>query len=257
MAQDSHICFEQPLNERVRSFLRLEHLFAQTRHHGQDASAWGRRAAMATLLDILTILSRHDLRTEVTKELADQHVTLSRLKNHSGIDHARLDEVLREIDSLGREMQRIPPQFASYLVRDNELLNSINNRSAIPGGTCGFDLPSYQHWLHRCEDAQEENFQHWWRQLEPFSQAITLVLRLVRESADADAFTANGGVLVHNTETGTQLLRVLVPERERVYPEISAGRHRSTIRFMEQAGADLRVAQTGRDIAFAMACCRL
>lgn len=257
MAERDYTCYEQPLNERTRTFLRLEHLFAQADHHYADTSEWGRRAAMGTLLDILTILSRHDLRTECAKELAEHHAKLDRLRNHSGIDHARLDEVLHNLDTLSRDMQRIPPQFASYLMRDNEMLNGINNRSAIPGGTCGFDLPGYQYWLSRPAEVQEENFQQWYRQLDPFRAAIQLMLNLVRESADPAEYTAEGGVLVHNTENGTQLLRVLVPDDACVYPEISAGRHRSTIRFMEQSGAELRVSQTGRDIRFAMACCRL
>lgn len=257
MAERDYTCYEQPLNERIRTFLRLEHLFAQTEHHLADPTEWGRRAAIATLLDILTILSRHDLRTECIKDLSEHHATLSRLKNHSGIDHARLDEILRRLDALGRDMQRIPPQFASYVMRDNDMLNAISNRSAIPGGTCGFDLPGYQHWLSRPAEVQEENFQQWYRQLAPFRAAIQLILQLVRDSAQPTEHTAEGGVLVHNTETGTLLLRVLVPAEECVYPEISAGRHRSTIRFMEQSGAELRVSQTGRDIQFAMACCRL
>lgn len=257
MNQAVYICYEQPLNERTRTFLRLEHLFKQLDHHEQDRSAWGRRAALAVLLDILTILSRHDLRTEVGKELAEQHTTLTRLQNHSGVDHARLDRVLAELAALGREIQGIPPQFASYMIRDNDLLNSISNRSAIPGGTCGFDLPGYQHWLARPAEEQTEYLARWCRPLTPFQQSIDLILRLVRDSAEAEDHVAEGGVLVHNTDSDAQLIRVLVPERERVYPEISAGRHRSTVRFMEQYSDELRVRQTDRDIPFRMACCHL
>ena len=257
MAEDDIICYEQPLNERTRTFLRLEHLFRQTRHHQTDESRWGRRATLATLLDILNILSRHDLRSETAKELTLQYRSLSRLQNHSGIDHARLQDILRQLDSLGQTMHQIPPQFASYLIRDNELLNSINNRSAIPGGTCGFDLPSFQHWLDREPRAQADHIDQWFRHLEPFREAITLILGLIRDSAQAESLVAEGGVLVHNTDNDTQLIRVLVSRRQSVYPEISAGRHRSTVRFMEQSGAGLRVSQTTRDIAFDMACCHL
>lgn len=257
MDQSPHTCYEQPLNERTRTFLRLEHLFAQMAHHEADASNWGRRATVAALLDILTILSRHDLRTEVGKELAEQHNTLSRLQNHSGVDHERLDRILSDLAALGREIQNIPPQFASYTIRDNELLNSINNRSAIPGGTCGFDLPGYQHWLSRPAEHQAEQFDVWGRQLKPFRQAISLILRLVRDSAEAREYTAEGGVLVHNTDSDAQLIRVFVPAAEAVYPEISAGRHRSTVRFMAQSGSELRARQTERDILFRMACCHL
>ena len=257
MPDEAISCYEQPLNERTRTFLRLEHLFAQSQHHQADTSKWGRRATLATMLDILTILSRHDLRTEVSKELSAQSSTLARLQNHSGIDHGRLDDVLEELKSLSQAMQNIPPQFASYQIRDNELLNSINNRSAIPGGTCGFDLPSYQHWLDRGLDTQDDNVNQWFKFLDPFRESISLILRLIRDSAEPGAHTAEGGVLVHNTENDTQLIRVLVANNEAVYPEISAGRHRSTVRFMEQSGAQLRVSQCGRDIPFRMACCKL
>lgn len=257
MAERAQTCYEQPLNERTRTFLRLEHLFAQTDHHHADPTEWGRRAAMGTLLDIFTILSRHDLRTECVKELDEHHATLTRLQNHQGIDHAQLDDILHRLDHLSQEMQRVPPQFAAYVIRDNEMLNAINNRSAIPGGTCGFDLPGYRFWLSRPAEVQEDNFQQWNRQLDPFRDTIRIILQLIRDSAQPQEHLAESGILVHNTETGTQLLRVLVPDHESVYPEISAGRHRSTIRFVEQSGAQLRVAQTGRDIPFQMACCRL
>lgn len=257
MTEPAHICFEQPLNERARSFLRLEHLFTRLLHHERDASDWGRRAALAILLDVLTIMSRHDLRAEVGKELTGQHATLSRLQSHVEVDQDRLRRILSELVTLRHEIQAIPPQFASYMIRDNDLLSGVNNRSAIPGGTCSFDLPAYHYWLARPAEEQDEHLAQWGQQLKPFREAIGLILQLIRDSAKARDYVAGGGVLVHNTESDVQLIRVLVPERERVYPEISAGRHRSTVRFMEQYGDGLHTRQTDRDIPFQMACCRL
>jgi cell division protein ZapD len=257
VTESAYTCFEQPLNERTRTFLRLEHLFTQLQHHERDDSNWGRRAALTALLDILTVLSRHDLRNEVGKELAEQHATLSRLKNRPDVDHERLEGILSELVMLGRGLQAIPPKFASYMLRDNDLLTSISNRSAIPGGACGFDLPGYQSWLSLPSQEQARYLAQWDEPLKPFRESITLILRLIRESAEAQDYTAEGGVLVHNTSNDTQLIRVLVPADERVYPEISAGRHRSTVRFMEQYGGELHSRQTDRDIPFRMACCRL
>lgn len=257
MTEPAYICYEQPLNERTRTCLRLEHLFTRLRHHEPDTSDWGRRATLTVLLDILTVMSRHDLRAEIGKELAEQHRRLSRLQHHSGVDHERLERVLSELAALGRKLQDVAPQFAAYMIRDNELLNSLSNRSAIPGGACGFDMPGYQHWLARPAGEQDEHLRQWQEPLIPFREAIGLILRLIRDSAEARDYVAEGGVLVHNTSNDTQLIRVLVPERERVYPEISAGRHRSTVRFMQQYGDELHARQTDRDIPFRMACCRL
>ncbi len=249
-------CFEQPLNERIRTFLRLEHLISCMRYHERDESVWGRRATMAVLLDILTVLSRHDLRSEVSKELGERYTKLQRLADRDDVDANQLARILDRLDELGRDMQRVPPQFASYQMRDNELLNSLNNRHAIPGGTCGFDLPSYQHWLSQDNASIDNDINHWCQRIAPFEQAIATLLQLLRGSAEPRAHEAEAGVLVHNTEAGTQLIRVLLDDA-RVYPEISAGRHRATIRFMQYHDADLHVRQSQAPIAFHMACCRI
>lgn len=249
-------CFEQPLNERMRTFLRLEHLLACLRYHERDDGLWGRRATMSALLDILTIMARHDLRTEVSKALGAYYAHLNRLASRDDVDADQLNAVLTRLDTLGREIQNIPPQFASYQLRDNELLNSLNNRHAIPGGTCGFDVPSFQHWLSRPDHAIRRDIDQWCTRIVPLEAAINTLLQMLRDGTEPQPHQANQGVLVYQTSTGTQLIRVLV-DNSRVYPEISAGRHRATVRFMQHDDSDLHVRQCRDTIAFKMACCRL
>jgi len=47
--------YEQPLSERMRTFLRLEFLFQTGMYHAKGRSVWDSRAAMGCLLDILAI----------------------------------------------------------------------------------------------------------------------------------------------------------------------------------------------------------
>ena len=56
------IVYEQPLNERMRAFLRLEFLFRQARHHLNGRTAYETRAALSSLIDVLAILNRGDAR---------------------------------------------------------------------------------------------------------------------------------------------------------------------------------------------------
>ena len=51
--------------------------------------------------------------------------------------------------------------------------------------------------------------------------------------------------------------RLVVPVTSGVFPEISAGRHRMTIRFLERHEPNLRPQQTKRDIGFKLVCCQL
>lgn len=255
VTDEREFCFEQPLNERIRTFLRLEHLTTRLRHHWLDETAWGRRATLDALLDILNVMSRHDIRGEVSKELVQRRAALQRLTDHDDVDARALDQVLTEIDTVSAEMARIPPQFASYLLRDNELLNSLNNRHAMPGGTCSFDLPTYHHWLNQPDGQLSDDIAQWYQRIEPVERGVALLLKLLRGSAEPHRETAHNGVLVHNTENDTQMIRVLV-DHAGVYPEISAGRHRATVRFMQYHNANLHVAQARSTIVFRMACCR-
>ena len=63
------LIYEQPLNERVRTFLRLEFLLEQSAHHTALSSIWDSRAAVNAILEIASLLTRGDVRTEVLKEL--------------------------------------------------------------------------------------------------------------------------------------------------------------------------------------------
>ncbi len=184
VADDGVLCYEQPLNERIRTFLRVEHLTARLHHHRADASPWGRRATMDALLDILNVMSRHDIRGQVSKELELRRTSLSPLSEREDIDQRALTDILSELGAVASEMAQIPPQFASYELRDNELLNSLNNRHAIPGGTCSFDLPGYHHWLAQDEPAVEADIARWFRRVEPVERGVQILLRLLRDSAE-------------------------------------------------------------------------
>ena len=50
-----HARVRATLNERMRTFLRLDFLYNQALHHNEHGTPWGSRAATASLIDILAI----------------------------------------------------------------------------------------------------------------------------------------------------------------------------------------------------------
>lgn len=249
------IVFEQPLSERIRTFLRLEFLFGQYEHHRTDPTPYGTRARLHALLDILTVIGRSDLKKDILKDLHEQHAVLTRLGNRPGVDHARLQTVLNEIATAVHHLQQVATQFASTVLRENEFLMSVLNRSSIPGGTCAFDLPAYHHWLSQPVAVAQQDMDAWFADLVPFAQAILLNLRLLRGSVPLVDAVAPGGTYVHAPQGACSLLRVFVAADDHVYPEISAGSHRFTMRFMQMRDANQRALQVHRDVAFKLQCC--
>ena len=90
--------FEQPLTERMRTFLRVEFLYEQTLFHVDEPTEFSARAAVTALLEILTILGRSDVRTDVSKELERHAEMLGRYRSQPGVDPARLTGL---IDNIG------------------------------------------------------------------------------------------------------------------------------------------------------------
>ena len=89
--------FEQPLTERMRTFLRVEFLYEQTLFHVDEPTEFSSRAAVAALLEVLTILGRGDVRSDVTKELERHAEMLGRYRSQPGVDPVRLTGLIENI----------------------------------------------------------------------------------------------------------------------------------------------------------------
>ena len=68
---------------------------------------------------------------------------------------------------------------------------------------------------------------------------------------------AEGGFYQRSLDAGSpcQLIRVAIQPDAGYYPEISAGRHRFTVRFMRLDSPEERPVQTDQDIRFRLSCC--
>lgn len=252
------LIFEQPLNEHIRTFLRLEHLFNQFHQHLEHTSAWDTHSAVKALLDITSMLGRGDIKRETIKELERQNVNLQSFIEIPGINHGKLNDLIGEQKACLQSLHSISGNIGHEL-QQNELLNSIKQRLSMPGGLCDFDLPTYAHWLHQPFEKRYEILHTWFRPFETLNMAIDLILKVIRDSTDALDEVAESGFYQKNLDTNLTclLIRVILPKDSIVFPEISAGKHRFTIRFLKAADPAHRPEQEKKDIEFKLACCIL
>lgn len=248
--------FEHPLNERMRTFLRLDFLYTQALHHNESASLWGSRAAMESLLDVLAIATRGDIRADVLKELERQLATLNEFQAKPGVDGGRLRNVMSNLLRLRAELMTAGSTFLQPL-RDSEFLNAIKHRNAIPGGTCEFDLPDYFYWLSEPADTRVRAFNQWLGLLRPLCDAIAELLWLTRQNGRVRQETAVGGLfnITFERDTPFQLLRITVPAAAGIYPEISGSHYRCNIRFLTWNGLAARATAAAGDVPFVLSCC--
>src|SRR5580658_3990515 len=251
------IVFEQPLNERMRTFMRLDFLYSQALYQSEIATAASARAAMSGLLDILSITTRSDMRSDALKEL-ERHLThLNEFQSRPGVDAARLKTIITNLGRLRADLMDAGSTFLQP-IRDSEFLNSIKLRSAIPGGTCEFDLPEYFCWLSQPAEARMRAFGQWLGLLRPLCDAIAELLWLTRQAGRSRHEIAKGGVFMigFDRDAPAQLLRIALPTEESLYPEISGGgQHRCNVRFLKWNGLHARPAPIEEDVPFTLTIC--
>jgi cell division protein ZapD len=253
------IIFEQPLNERMRNLLRLEHLFDLIACRLQETTnKWDYRNILESLLEINDLLNRSDFKTELIKELDRHSLMLASLENNPAVDQHRLKNINSEVRELLIELRNTSYQPGNQLKND-ELITSFKQRVSIPGGTCNFDLPRLHYWLNQTSVKQKQDLDNWSNDLDPIKKSIYLALDMIRNSSNPTKEKAESGFYQKPIESNLscQLIRVFLPSASRYYPEISGGKHRFTIRFMEEIATENRSNQTGNDVDFELHCCIL
>jgi len=250
------LLFEQPLNERMRTFLRLDFLYGQALYHNEIGTQWGSRAAMGSLIDILAITTRSDVRADVLKQLEGQLTALGEFQSRPGVDTQRLKTATANLQRLRTDLLAASSAYLQPL-RDSEFLNSVKHRSAIPGGTCEFDLPDYYFWLSQDDELRVRTFSQWLALLRPLCDAIAELLWLTRQNGRTRHEVAKGGTfaIVFERDNPLQLLRISLPSAMGLYPEISGSHHRCNVRFLIWNGLTARPTQTEEDVEFTLSCC--
>ena len=255
-ASSQPVIYEQPLSERIRSFLRLEYLFQRTGYELQRNDPWASRSTLEALIDVMSLMGRSDVKKEIIKELERHSTTMESLARNPKVDKQTLDDIVAQIQHfLGILKFRDNPP--GYELKYHEFLSSVRQRSAIPAGTCDFDLPNLHFWLQTPAENRNRDLTHWLSAFDMVRDAVALCLRLVRESSTVSEEVAEGGFYQRSLDAGSpcQLIRVAVEADVGCYPEISAGRHRFTVRFMRLDAPEERPVQTDQDVSFRLSCC--
>jgi cell division protein ZapD len=252
----NEICYEQPLNERMRTFLRYEQLthrffFFAKQEQGSDS-----HAALITLIEILSLVSRGDLKQELLKELKRQIDTLEQLANKPKLNTSKLTEILSKHKNTFDRLHTVRGQIGNHL-KENDFLNSIRQRAVIPGGTCDFDLPEYHHWLSLPFNQRNKVLLEWITPFEIVQESVGRALQLIRESRQFSDKTAAKGFYDQNLDPNSpnQLIRISISKKHSFFPECSAGKHRFSIRFLSQDNQNSTPKQTQANLDFKLACC--
>jgi cell division protein ZapD len=251
------IRYEHPLNERIRTLMRLEDLYRRALFFTGEATPADHHAALTALFEIVDVAARADLKADILQELERQRQLLAPLRHNPAIEATALNDLLAEIDAAAGRLLAQTGKVGQQ-IRDNEWLMAIKQRTGIPGGACEFDLPAYHHWLNVEPVARQRDLQTWLAPLLPIFAGLSIILRLLRDNGKISSHTAYRGVfqLMLTTAKIAQLLRLSLAKDLPCVPEISANKYALNIRFVGVAGMDRGSVYDG-DVEFDLMFCNL
>lgn len=251
----SVILYEYPFNERIRTYLRLEHLFLRLTALMARESPLDHHFAIATMFEVMDVGARADLKSDVLKDLEKQKQVLITYRGNPAIAEGVLDNTIQKLEWCFSALNAQPGK-AGQTLTENDWLMSIRSRVGIPGGTCEFDLPAYFAWQHSDGQARQADLHRWASTLAPLAESIHLLLKLLRDSGSPQKVIATAGQYQQNLPQGRtfQLLRLALSNQLALIPEISGNRLMVSIRLMRH-DADDRLHTSNADATFELTLC--
>ena len=246
--------YEFPFNERIRTYLRLEDLFTKVLHHVNVGHEFNHHAALISILQMLDIIDRADLKMDLLQELERQKAHLQHLRGNPNISEDALNTTIASLEKSALALRGDTLKLGQAL-RENDWLMSIKQRANIPGGVCEFDLPSYHHWLYLGEERRRKDFDTWLSRLMPMHQAIQTILQILRGSGELVKHVARQGTFQQllGGVRPAQLLRIEIQDSP-CFPEVSANKYAINIRFNSLDFVQ-KPKQCDHDVEFSMVIC--
>lgn len=242
------IIFEHPLNEKMRTWLRVEFLLNQLKTHSQ-LDETNALMFFHALSELLEIIERNDVKGDLIKEIEAQKQKLSLWLDIEGVDQELLNHLISKFHDYLTQFNAI--MRLGQPLKDDRFLTALRQRLTIPGGCCSFDLPSFHLWLKQPQQKRDEQVQNWLQHLILLDQALASCMQLIRQLGEFQFYTCTNNFF-QETNGEVNLIRIRVDLDKNVFPQVSGHMSRYSIRFLPLDAYDNMNTDS---IEFELACC--
>lgn len=241
------LIYEQPLNEKTRSYLRLEYLANQLQSNlVQDHQ----HRCFYPLFSLCELTERCDYQIDIIKDIDKQLQQLTHWQNQNNTDKQQLTDLIDRLKDARKYL--IHYQRPGQILKQDRFLSALRQRFGMPGACCNFDLPQLHFWLAKPFDVRLQEYRTWIAHFDCLLTPIKLLLELTRQTTHYTDETAIAGFYQGNSEQALSLIRVKLDAAQGCYPTISGNRNRYAIHFVgfeQQKHSD-------QTIDFMLATCR-
>lgn len=227
------VIYELPLHEQTRVLIRLESLFRLFYSNIGSSNSSAIYFSLKGLDDILTIMDRNDIEKYLHAEFAELSEGLKKWRLQKGVDTSVIDKITKEFNQLSNSLPA--SMNRSALVAEIDFVKNFRQRAITAGGTSIVDFPRFHYWLQKDSETPKKMFHEWGKSFDSCYKSVSIVLRLIRQSAQPTPQIAKEGFFQQTLDKNVELklIRAELPAGSSCFAELTGGRYHVTVRMME------------------------
>lgn len=224
---DSHAAiYEEPFDERIRKFLKLESYFHKLDYHKKNDSAFDSFCALTNMISIYKTLARVEVKSELIREIDTHKSRYQEYIKFDGADKIKLGSIMEKQDYILNNLHNLKLNYLSDLNNDEFFQFCIKH----------FDSNNSEldYWLTRDHTMRLNQLNLWLELVKPIENSIAFCLDILRKSSETNEICASNGfhLVKISNEKKIRLLRITMQSDNYYFPRISVGPQRATISFM-------------------------
>tara|TARA_A200000113_G_scaffold23797_1_gene20251 strand:- start:31 stop:792 length:762 start_codon:yes stop_codon:yes gene_type:complete len=223
---DSHAAiYEEPVDERIRKFLKLENYFLKIKYHKELDTSHDSFAALYNLIMVYKILSRVEVKSELIREIDFQKQKYNEYIKIDSSDKIKLNSIMEKQNVILNDLYNLKSNY----------LTELNNDEFFQFCTKHYESLNTEmdYWLTRDYAIRLNQINLWLEIIKPIESSVYFCLDILRKSSETNEICADNGfhLIKLNPEKKIRLLRITMQSDNYYFPHISLGPQRATISF--------------------------
>ena len=244
--------YEEPAQEKIRKFIRIEALFARIIFFKSKENKIESYQSIFALCELHELLSRSDIKSELIREIETHNTYFKKIKDLPGADSDKLHSILEKQKALLDLTYSVKSNYLDYL--ENDIVFKTLSKNTLSQ----IQPSSVEFWFTRDIMFRETQIDLWIEPLMFIKKSIDFILDVVRKSGNIQDKLATKGFIIEKLDQKKNILliRVTLTSDVYYYPQISVGKQRLNIMFMTKDDKNNFIPHQ-EDVSFVLSICSL
>ena len=246
---DTHAAiYEEPVDERIRKFLKLESYFLKINKHKDIDNSYDSFAALYNLISLYQNLSRAEVKRELIREIDFHKSRYMEYIKIEGSDKIKLNSIMEKQNVILNRLHNLPANYLTELHNDELFQHCAKHYDTLSS--------ELDYWLTRDYTFRCNQINLWQEIIKPIENSVYFCLDILRKSSETREECAKSGMHIFKLDPDkkVRMLRITMHSDNYFFPRVSVGPQRATISFMTLNDSN-KFIQLKDDITFVIDLC--